>query len=29
MCLLAGTVTSDAPIAHSDDDASHHRPTLA
>ena len=29
VCLLAGTVTSDAPIAHSDDDASHHRPTLA
>ena len=26
VCLLAGTVTSDAAIAHSDDDASHHRP---
>ena len=29
VCLLAGTVTSDAPAAHSDDDASHHRPALA
>ena len=29
VCLLAGTVTSDAPVAHSDDDASHHRPAHA
>ena len=29
VCLLAGTVTSDEPLPDRNNDATHHRPTLA